>query len=161
MVINNPNHSTCIDPVRPIHTNHRVLRWRSVRVTAMCANGGNTGAAGLPCGMLMTTVAAARVIASPTAAAGCAVDVGVAEPVAEDFQVDACVEREGGIGVANVVEPDPRDAGSVGKPVEHPGDGLWVRCPAVRVAEDAVVFGEERAELGTFGLDDVVPSAFG
>lgn len=59
------------------------------------------------------------------------IDVGVAEPVAEEFQVDAGVERERGIRVANVVEPDPRDASSVGKPVEHPGDGLWVRCPAI------------------------------
>ncbi len=60
---------------------------------------------------------------------------GVAEPLADDLLEDPCLQRRRGVGVPDVVEPDPREAGGIAVLVEQRGDGVGVQRPSVRPHE--------------------------
>jgi hypothetical protein len=62
-------------------------------------------------------------------------DARVAEAFADDLGMDACLQREGCMPVAQVVESDARQPSSPHVPVEPPGEEVWVNRPAILAAE--------------------------
>jgi hypothetical protein len=65
----------------------------------------------------------------------------VAKAFTNDLRVDAGLEGEGGVSVAQVVEPDPGQPGALEVPVEQPPDVLGVQQCAVGTGEDQVTGG--------------------
>ena len=59
------------------------------------------------------------------------VEAAVAEQCGDGFQAHAAVDGLGGQGVPELVGVDVRQASRGGGPVDHPGDGVPVQCPAV------------------------------
>jgi hypothetical protein len=51
-------------------------------------------------------------------------DVGVAEPLGDDFDGHALIDQQAAVGVAQVIEPDDGDAGAKGDAFEGLGDGV-------------------------------------
>ena len=64
-------------------------------------------------------------------------DVGVAEPLADDFDGDAFFDQETAARAADVVEPIGRDAGAAGDEVRTSargrGDGWGLRSPSAKI----------------------------
>jgi hypothetical protein len=59
---------------------------------------------------------------------------GVAEPFGDDFDGDACFEEQGGVGVAEVVEPDSGWPGSGDELLERVREKVWgVGVPSGRL----------------------------
>ncbi len=65
-------------------------------------------------------------------------DGRMAKPIRHDLWVDACLQGQGGPGVAHVVEPDAWYCGPGDPAVEHLGNGFWVVVEAVRLGEKQV-----------------------
>lgn len=58
-------------------------------------------------------------------------DRGVAEPFTDHLGMDASLECEGGVGVAEIMESDPRQPDTLQVPVELPADIFRVEGAAV------------------------------
>ena len=52
---------------------------------------------------------------------------GVTEAFADDLERDAGLQQQGGMGVAQVVKPDARQAGTRAQPVEGLGEHVWMQ----------------------------------
>ena len=63
---------------------------------------------------------------------------GVTEPFADDFDGDAGVDEQRGVGVSEVVKPDDRNVGAADESVEGLGELVGVDGPAVAVGEHPV-----------------------
>ena len=65
----------------------------------------------------------------------------VADPVADDLGVHPGVQRERGVGVPDVVQPDPANASEIHQPVEAASDSVRVQPSTVGVAHELAVRG--------------------
>lgn len=73
-------------------------------------------------------------------------DVGVAEPFLHNLGVHALGQEQGGARVAQVVEPDPGQAGGLGQLRELERQAVGVPRTARPVGEDEVVIPPELAQ---------------
>jgi hypothetical protein len=80
-------------------------------------------------------------------------NIGVADPLADHLRAYAGFERTGRVGVAQIVEGDPRESCSCREAIETLSDGVGVRWAAVLKGEDIVakvVVGAEELSLSWF-----------
>jgi hypothetical protein len=79
-------------------------------------------------------------------------NIGVADPLADHLRAYAGFERTGRVGVAQIVEGDPRESCSCREAIETLSDRVGVRWAAVLKGEDVVagvVVGAEELSRGS------------
>ena len=85
-------------------------------------------------------------------------DVGVADPLADHLRADAGFERTGGVGVAQIVEGDPRESCGRCETIEALSDCVGMRWPPVLEGEYIVAWVVGGAKEVAFAVLNLAPA---